>query len=64
MPELDQTAYPPHKPDSTSALDWTYAFVEANPEAADHKFALAMWFLNALRAGYRAGMSHSEFPDT
>ena len=55
--------WPPGDKDSTSAVKWACAFANANPEIGDLKYPLATWFLYALRAGYRAGMAHAEFPD-
>ena len=57
------TPWPRGNPESVSSVEWATAFVKANPEAHDLRYALATWFLYALRSGYKAGQSHGEFPD-
>ena len=60
MPDI---SWPPRDLNAVSAVEWASAFTEAHPEAAALEFSLANWFLSALRAGYKAGMSHAEFPE-
>lgn len=58
------TPWPEGNPRSTSSVDWALAFVAANPDAAEYKYALAVWFSYAIRAGYKAGENHGPYPDT